>query len=267
MTSTITIDATSTMTDRAVIAMADRALHAARTAERPLLDASDLAVTWLGDRGFFTNTAHVLCEPADWEQVLERVDAAVPAEAPVSLISPWSVPTLDPARWQLVGHPPLMVRAPGGAVPSAPAELTITEVDDRSGLEAFERTLVDGYPDPTMQPYRWGCYGVERMLGGQTRFFLGTVAGRPVAVAAGHIAAGVVDVDMVATMADVRGRGYGEALTWAATQVETGLTAVLIASDLGRPVYERMGYVAVSRWTFWHRPAVTVRTTNSERRA
>jgi len=119
MTSTITIDATSTMTDRAVIAMADRALHAARTAERPLLDASDLAVTWLGDRGFFTNTAHVLCEPADWEQVLERVDAAVPAEAPVSLISPWSVPTLDPARWQLVGHPPLMVRAPDTSRPAS----------------------------------------------------------------------------------------------------------------------------------------------------
>ena len=88
-----------------------------------------------------------------------------------------------------------------------------------------------------------------------TRFFLGTVAGRPVATAAGHVAAGVVDVEMVATMPDAAGRGYGEAVTWAATLVETGLPAVLIASDLGRPVYERMGYVAVSRWTFWHRPA------------
>ena len=32
--------------------------------------------------------------------------------------------------------------------------------------------------------------------------------------------------------------------------------AVLLASDDGRPVYERMGYVAVERWTAWLRPAV-----------
>ena len=37
--------------------------------------------------------------------------------------------------------------------------------------------------------------------------------------------------------------------------VDSSLPAVLIASDLGRPVYERMGYVAVSRWTFWYRPS------------
>jgi GNAT superfamily N-acetyltransferase len=255
MTSTLAIDTASTVTDRAVVAMADRALHAARTADRPRLDDPDLAVVRLGDRGFFTNTAHVLREPRDWADVLARVEAVVPAGLPLSLISPFSVPPLDPDRWQLVGHPPLMLRAPGGTAPPAPAELTITEVTDRDGLETFERTLVEGYPDPTLQPYRWGGYGDERNLGGPTRFFLGTVAGRPVATAVGHVAAGVVDVDMVATMADARGRGYGEAVTWAATRVDPGLPAVLIASDPGRPVYERMGYVALSRWTFWHRPA------------
>jgi hypothetical protein len=28
---------------------------------------------------------------------------------------------------------------------------------------------------------------------------------------------------------------------------------VLLASDLGRPVYERMGYLALVRTTLWHR--------------
>jgi hypothetical protein len=27
----------------------------------------------------------------------------------------------------------------------------------------------------------------------------------------------------------------------------------LIASDLGRGVYERMGYLSVMRWTLWYR--------------
>jgi hypothetical protein len=256
MTDTIALDHSSTVTDRAVVAMADRALHAARTAGRPLLDEPDLAVARLGDRGFFTNTAHVLREPADWPDLVARIEAVVPDGLPLSLISPYSVPPLGGERWQLVGHPPLMFRTPGGSEPGAPPELTITEVTDRDGLETFERTLVEGYPDPTLQPYRWGSYGHEGNLGGPTKFFLGTVAGRPVATAVGHVAADVVDVDMVATMADARGRGYGEAVTWAATRTETGLPAVLIASDPGRPVYERMGYVALSRWTFWHRPGV-----------
>jgi hypothetical protein len=94
-----------------------------------------------------------------------------------------------------------------------------------------------------------------RVLGGPTHFFTGCVAGRPVATAAGHVAAGVNLVEMVATDPQARGSGYGEALTWAATRADPELPAVLLASDLGRPVYERMGYLAVSRWTMWHRPS------------
>ena len=73
--------------------------------------------------------------------------------------------------------------------------------------------------------------------------------------AAGHVAAGVNLVEMVATAPTARGRGYGAAVTWAASTVDPALPAVLIASDPGRPVYERLGFLPVSRWTFWHRPA------------
>ena len=234
--------------------MADRVVHVARTADRPFLAAEDLVATWIGERGIFTNVAYVLREPDDWDRVLARVTEVVPPGRPLSLISPWSVPDLG-SGWTPFGHPPLMVRGVAEVTPDTPAELTVTEVVDQPGLEVLERTLVDGYPDPTLQPYRWGEVHDARVLGGPTHFFLGSVAGRPVATAAGHVAAGVVAIELVATMADARGRGYGEAVTWAATLVDPTRPAVLIASDLGRPVYERMGYVAVSRWTFWHRPA------------
>jgi GNAT superfamily N-acetyltransferase len=254
MSHTGSLSATSTLTDRAVVAMADRVVHVARTADRPFLAAEDLVATWIGERGIFTNVAYVLREPDDWDRVLARVTEVVPPGRPLSLISPWSVPDLG-SGWTPFGHPPLMVRAVAEVTPDTPAELTVTEVVDQPGLEVLERTLVDGYPDPTLQPYRWGEVHDARVLGGPTHFFLGSVAGRPVATAAGHVAAGVVAIELVATMADARGRGYGEAVTWAATLVDPTRPAVLIASDLGRPVYERMGYVAVSRWTFWHRPA------------
>jgi hypothetical protein len=49
----------------------------------------------------------------------------------------------------------------------------------------------------------------------------------------------------------VRGRGFGAAVTWAATLADPAKPAVLIASDPGRPVYERMGYLRLMRLTMW----------------
>jgi GNAT superfamily N-acetyltransferase len=246
---------TRTLTERAMAASADRVLQCAIATGRPHRRDGDLAVAWQGDRGFFTNVGCVLGRPDSWPDLLDRIGEVVPPGRPVSLVSAESVPDLGPAGWQLVGHPPLMVRAAAGDGPPVPAELTVTRVSDDASLEVFERTLVDGYPDPSLQPYEWGHLFDARVLEGTTTFLTGWVAGRPVATAAGHVAHGVNLVELVATAPDGRGRGYGAALTWAAATVEPGLPAVLIASDLGRPVYERLGFLAVSGWTFWHRPA------------
>ena len=93
-------------------------------------------------------------------------------------------------------------------------------------------------------------------FGGPTHLFVVTDRTEPVATASGHVAAGVNLVEMVATRPAWRGRGYGAAATVAAATVDPWLPAVLITSDLGRPVYERLGFEAVSRWTLWFRPGV-----------
>jgi hypothetical protein len=54
-------------------------------------------------------------------------------------------------------------------------------------------------------------------------------------------------------VAEARGRGYGEAITWAATLADPSVPAMLVATDMGRPVYERMGYSVLDRWTFFLR--------------
>jgi GNAT superfamily N-acetyltransferase len=221
---------------------------------RPWRHDEDLAVDHQGERGVFTNLAYVLAEPSGWDDLLDRVEGVVPAGRPATLVATGPTPDLSARGWQLVGHPPLMVRPAGGTGPRVPAELTITEADDEVALEVFERTLVDGYPEPDLQPYRFGSVHDGRILGRATHCFTGTVGGRPVATALGHVAHGLNVVEMIATAPDARGRGYGAALTWAATTVDPARPAVLFASDLGRPVYERLGYDAVSRWTIWHRP-------------
>ena len=75
----------------------------------------------------------------------------------------------------------------------------------------------------------------------------------PVATAESHVAHGVVNVEAVTTLAEHRGKGIGEAVTWAATLAEPSLPAVLIASDDGVGIYRRMGYLPVARWTMWFR--------------
>jgi len=49
---------------------------------------------------------------------------------------------------------------------------------------------------------------------------------------------------MISARPEVRGRGVGRAVTAAATVVAPDRPAMLISSDDGRPVYERLGYVA-----------------------
>jgi hypothetical protein len=250
-----TITDFDTLTDRAAANMADRNRHHAVSTGRPCDADADLVVTRLGDRGLFINTGVVLRPPVEWDAVLARIDAVIPVGVTATVVTPFAIPDLSARGWHLVGHPPLMARLPGAVAPPAmPPELQIHEVVDQPGLEVFERTLVDGYPMPDLQPYRWGRFYDERVLGGATRFWIGFVDGRPVGTSAVHVSAGVNNVEMIATAAEARGRGYGAALTWAATTADPSLPAVLIASDLGRPVYERLGYTALTRWTIWLRP-------------
>ena len=62
-------------------------------------------------------------------------------------------------------------------------------------------------------------------------------------------------VEYVAALPAARGKGAGAAVTWAATLADPSLPAVLVASDDGRPAYERMGCLHLERWTAWVRPA------------
>lgn len=246
--------ATESLTTSALAASADRVGQAAMAMARPHRVDEDLTVAWHGDRGFFTNLALVTTTAPDWPDVLARVSAVVPRDRDVSLIAAGPVPDLTPYGWRtLVGHPPLMVRAPGALPDSLPAGLEIADVVDEAGLEAFERTLIEHYPDPLLLSYRWGDLNDGRVLGRRTRFLLGLVDGRPVGTATSHLAAGVNLVEMIAVAPEHRGRGYGAALTAAAIAVAPDQPTVLIASDLGRGVYERLGFEIVDRWTFWHR--------------
>ena len=161
------------------------------------------------------------------------------------------VPTLADRGWLRMGHPPLMFRPAGGAPPPLPDGLELTPVTTAEELEVFGSTLVEAFPVPALAGRPFGGYGPELLDVPGWRMWLGRIDGRPVATSAVHVHGGVNDVEWISARPETRGRGVGAAVTWAATVADPALPAMLIASDLGQPVYARMGYLRLTRFALW----------------
>ena len=87
--------------------------------------------------------------------------------------------------------------------------------------------------------------------------FTGFFEGQPVTVSSLVVTGRTAGIYGVATIPAYRQRGFGEAMTWRAIRegVERGCEmANLTASDLGRPVYERMGFRVVAPFLIFARP-------------
>ena len=165
----------------------------------------------------------------------------------------WSIwPTSDLAAYGFERVPsPGMVRLAGGKAPPLPPELEVVEALDAATVREIDEVLIPGFDMPLRPEELFD----ERMLGEpRYRMWLGRVEGRPVSTAAAYVSDGFVGVYAVATTPEARRRGYGEAVTWAATLCVPDLPATLQASDMGQPVYERMGYRTVVEFTVWEKP-------------
>jgi hypothetical protein len=212
-----------------------------------VLEDDDVVALDIGADFFLANGA-VLRHPvrdADLPAVVDRLhDFYAGAGVSWILLSAWPIPPIE--RMDLVGHPPFMIRSPGGAAPPDPPGLVVREAASETDMRDFAHAL-EGYPAPDATPFADArLVGVPGM-----HFWVGYLDERPVACSAAHVGHGCVDVEFIAAREEARGRGIGAAMTWRATLADPALPAVLIASDAGQPVYERMGYLRVQRMTMW----------------
>jgi GNAT superfamily N-acetyltransferase len=207
-----------------------------------------------GSRLPFSNRA-VLERPVDdIRSVLDHIRPFYDSGSDTAFLldSAWPTPDLRPVGFELMGHPPLMVRPAGEPFPQPPPELRIVRVDDERTAYDYEHTLIYGYPAPPLQPMHEVTIMTPGALGAAGwQHFVGYVDDQPVAAGSGYAGERLVRVDNIATMEAARGRGYGFALTAVAAAIDSAKPATLIASDLGRPVYERLGFTAVLRFTYW----------------
>jgi ribosomal protein S18 acetylase RimI-like enzyme len=142
-----------------------------------------------------------------------------------------------------------------------PEGVEIVTVDDVAGLEAWAQIQRRALDLDATRTHAWRD-AHDRALSADVplRDWIGYQDGTPVAAAALFIGAGVAGIYNVATVPEVRGRGIGRAVTAAALTEAVARghrTAVLGASDLGYPVYRRLGFRDVSRLRSYALPALT----------
>jgi N-acetylglutamate synthase len=147
------------------------------------------------------------------------------------------------------GGPPAMLMTPLNPVPGAPDDLRIDRVDDPERLDEFRFVMSAGFGLPLEV--------VEQLVpeaalhGSGLAYFLGSVAGGPVACSTVSVADGTAGIYNVASVETSRGRGFGTALTWAAVGHGADMgcdLAILQSSQMGASVYSSMGFAEIGRY-------------------
>jgi len=154
---------------------------------------------------------------------------------------------LESGGWQRSPDPtPGMALAMPAEVPPTPEPLAIRRAVTPDEAVAFSEAAFLGFGYPVAAAH---IFLNPRLLAlPQVHLFSGSVDGEVVSTSMLVQTGRVAGIYFVATLPAQRGRGYGEALTWAAVDAGRGLgceIATLQASKPGRPVYERMGFAHV----------------------
>ena len=134
-----------------------------------------------------------------------------------------------------------------------PEGVTVERVRDRASQEQWVRVSCESFGMPAS--------AVAEELGAMShddlgdaaaaRYYLARLHGEPVATAALTLAGGVAGLFAVATIAAARGRGIGTAITMAPlldARARGYCVGVLQASEMGYPVYARMGFTEQFRY-------------------
>lgn len=125
------------------------------------------------------------------------------------------------------------------------ADLAIEPVRDIDGFRQWLRVWAYGVPDAALEPFvtLYGSLGLGAPH--PLQHYLGLVDGVPVATAALFVGAGVASVQHVVTLPELRRQGIGAAMTLHMMELARAAgyrIAVLTASPLGQPTYERLGF-------------------------
>jgi ribosomal protein S18 acetylase RimI-like enzyme len=128
----------------------------------------------------------------------------------------------------------------------AAVELEVHQVTDAAGIEDHRKVVTAGFGTPPQVAQGTAC---AALLGRpECVVYVGYAGADPVVSGLGWRTGRTIGVYSIATIESARRRGFGAAMT--AHVVADGVAAgcdvaVLQASELGRPIYERLGFRTV----------------------
>lgn len=134
-------------------------------------------------------------------------------------------------------------------------EQEIRRIADAAGINDHVVTAAAGFEMP--EALLSAIMGPALTAHPDVAVYVGYVDGRPVSTGLGFRTERTIGVYNIATVPDARRRGYGAAMTEriAADGVAAGCdVAILQASPMGLPIYERLGYRTVVEYMAWVDP-------------
>ena len=144
-------------------------------------------------------------------------------------------------------------------VPAVPLALEpgheIRRVSDQAGVDGHVHALIEGFEMPESIARAIVPLALLDLPG--IALYTGYTGGEPVSAGLGVRSGDTIGIYNIATVPSHRRRGYGAAMTSriAADAAAAGCdAATLQASNMGRPVYERLGYATVVDYQAWIDP-------------
>ena len=133
-----------------------------------------------------------------------------------------------------------------------PTDLAIRAVEGEADLDDVVSVAASGFEMPAAMIRDF--VGPEPWRRPGWTLYLGTSAAEPVTVGLGVRTGPTIGIYWIATVPEARGRGFGEAMTRrvVAAGAAAGCdVAALQASDMGRPIYERIGFRTVIEYDIY----------------
>jgi GNAT superfamily N-acetyltransferase len=150
---------------------------------------------------------------------------------------------------------PGMVLYPIADAPPERPQLEVRRVNDMPSLMQYASVLAAGFGMPPELGRAFASPGMLSLP--DVSLYTGFVDGEAVATSALFMSNHVAGVYNVATLDAHRRRGLGEAITWRAVLDGAAAgcqMASLQASEMGKPVYERMGFRHIINYKAYLRP-------------
>ncbi|MCY4651931.1 MAG: GNAT family N-acetyltransferase [Dehalococcoidia bacterium] len=201
-------------------------------------------------------TLNPLIDPVSQIRQIEQIEA-LRAGLPHAIIDSWARLDLSGLGYRRSAPQPWYIREPGPMREKRlPDGFIVEEVRDEAALAEFEVASWNGFEsgDAVRAVGTGGQHHPDTLNDPRMRYFVGRLNGRVVAGSIAYIGDDITGVFGVSTLPEYRRRGFGQAVSRAATLVAPDTLAHLEPSEQAARMYRIMGYRQVGVHTHWFHP-------------